>query len=103
MSIEARLKKLESVAGDGACPACGAGGPPTFGFIDIDKLQAPPTPCPTCGKLPFVFTLAIGDRPIKTYAGIDDGNHPINTYADIDDGDDSSILPPASPGKERVI
>jgi hypothetical protein len=86
-SIESRLANLEHAAGADICPTCGLGRdglPPkpwTFASIDLNAAPTPkpePQPCPACHVTPMKFGA-------------------INF-----DGDNSSILPPASTGKECV-
>jgi hypothetical protein len=83
MSFNDRLKKLEATVGAGeVCPDCGldaSGWPrpkwrgPVFFDIDTTPSPTPPAmPCPTCGVTPGSFTLRIGDKPIKRYAGVSD-------------------------------
>ncbi|MGD0462821.1 MAG: hypothetical protein ABSB74_10065 [Tepidisphaeraceae bacterium] len=78
-SIEKRLTDLEQASGASVCPTCGQGGTidarnVEFPFIDLGKPQPPPMLCPSCGRPPMSFTVQIGGKPVKAYAGIDDGD-----------------------------
>lgn len=61
MGMKSRLDRLEGAtrAKGGRCPECEPAGPVTFNLVEHGQ-EPDRTPCPRCGKPPYVFTLRLG-------------------------------------------
>lgn len=67
-----RLDRLRELIGEGACPACGAGGSGLLRFRMFEEGAPEPAPCAACGSVPLVFSLKL-DHPHDLPTESDEG------------------------------